>query len=68
MRAIVTEPAIVNSFSIERFEKCIPDTSFTRLSYRRILLVESGTGTLTIDKKILNASSLIASKLTLFDV
>ncbi|WP_333624216.1 helix-turn-helix transcriptional regulator [Sphingobacterium siyangense] len=52
MRAIVTEPAIVNSFSIERFEKCIPDTSFTRLSYHRILLVESGTGTLTIDDGI----------------
>lgn len=57
LREIFTEPAIANSFSIERLEKCIVDTSFRRLSYHRILLVESGTGKLTIDNTLFEIRS-----------
>ncbi|MFC6101293.1 hypothetical protein [Olivibacter domesticus] len=50
VREIFTEPIIPNSFSIERVEKCVVDTTFSnRLSYHRIILLENGVGTLNID-------------------
>ena len=57
LQKIFTEPIITNSFSTERLEKCIMDTAFKRLSYHRILLVESGTGKLTIDNRIFEINS-----------
>lgn len=50
VREIITEPIIPNSFSISRFDKFIVETDFSnRLTYHRILLVESGAGILIID-------------------
>ena len=47
---IFIEPAIADSFSVERLEKSIVNTeSPSRLNYHRILLVENGTGLLNID-------------------
>ncbi len=50
VREIITEPIIPNSFSISRLDKFIVETDFfNRLTYHRILLVESGAGILSID-------------------
>lgn len=50
VQEVYTEPVIDNSFSIERVDRRMVDTAFSvRLSYHRILLIESGTGTVTID-------------------
>ena len=50
VKEIFTEPVINNSFSVERIDKCLVDAEVSsRLSYHRIVLVESGTGRLTID-------------------
>ena len=50
VREIITEPIIPNSFSISRLDKFIVKTDFfNRLTYHRILLVESGAGILSID-------------------
>ncbi|WP_127133226.1 AraC family transcriptional regulator [Pseudoflavitalea rhizosphaerae] len=58
VKEIYTEPAIANSFSIQRVDKLIVDTDIpNRLSYNRIVLVESGTGKLIID----NNSFVISS-------
>lgn len=58
VREIITEPIISNSFSINRFDKYIVDTEFSnRLTYHRILLVENGSGILTIDEKSFEVKS-----------
>ncbi len=50
MLKIFTEQLIADSFSVERLEKRIVNTEFSsRLNYHRILLVESGTGSLNVD-------------------
>lgn len=63
---IITEPTISNSFSVERLEQCSVNTAFsTRLSYHRILLVENGKGTLTVDEnsfEVKNQEVLLLSK------
>lgn len=47
---IIKEPVIANSFLIDRLDKFVVDGGCpNRLSYHRILLIESGTGTLSID-------------------
>lgn len=57
-RAIFTEPVITHSFSIERVDKCFVGADFfNRLSYHRIVLVESGAGILTIDNNSFNLRS-----------
>lgn len=57
-KEIFIEPAIDNSFSIKGVEKHITDTTtFNRLSYHRIILVEEGTGKLTIDNDSFEISS-----------
>ncbi|WP_313001608.1 helix-turn-helix domain-containing protein [Chryseobacterium gleum] len=49
-KQIFAEPVITNSFSIEKLDKCIAETdASSRLSYHRILLIENGTGKLSID-------------------
>jgi AraC family transcriptional regulator, transcriptional activator of pobA len=50
VREIFTEPVISNSFLIDRIDKFTVDTEYyNRLSYHRILLIESGAGILNID-------------------
>lgn len=50
VKEIYTEPVIANFFSKQRVDKCKVDTEIpNRLSYNRIVLVESGTGKLVID-------------------
>lgn len=51
-KEIFTEPAIPNSFSVERVEKCIVNMhGSNRLNYHRIILVENGMGKLIIDNR-----------------
>lgn len=58
VREIITEPIITNSFTISHFDKSIMDTEFAnRLTYHRILLIESGAGILSIDDKTFEVKS-----------
>jgi len=58
VREIFIEPDIANSFSIERFDKFVVDGEISnRLSYHRILLIESGRGKLNIDNNSLQIKS-----------
>lgn len=55
---IFIEPDIVNSFSIERFEQFVVDTEISkRLSYHRILLIENGKGSISIDSNSFEVKS-----------